>query len=568
MGVAPERRSGQSDTLRIAAICLLLPVAIFVTLRPDWYYVQNGLDPYFYTGYVQNLGDNLSTARDGYYFVSRWSVYLPGHYFFRLFGPQYGIVVLRWLYAALLTLGILRFGSRRWGLRGAATATTCILLSPMFLRGFFSEYSDAITLPFGILFLLLFLDGRRRWRSALLAGVAAGLCIVANVFAAVMIAIAALAIVATTRGWRARFNLVALLSVGGFGVLIAGLLYFRLRYGLTNIYRPSIDYVLNRSATSDLLKRRTLGWMGYFLWIYLPPFVCLVVFVARRKKLIELTHAEICIVWIALLQYCFQVGYQLFLGGSTLEISYYWVYGLPSFFLASSILVGRTVARVGPRTSFFIIGTLATGLFVTHKGPDLFGQWYIAGSVIGMCTLTAFIVARRTHAPIAAVAIIVPILVPLAFPRPVPTAAGEPNLQPHYESVFHSTSSLGQEYFWAVTWFGEQLRQLDTATRRSMYFWTGGGYSSQMQAAALAIVDGRIFNPLGGPVPDNAHENFFTSMKEGQVVNVALVGLSDDVRKMKAELSRRGIDFTILNEQMYRRSLETTASFIQVTRKR
>ncbi len=72
----------------------LAPVVLFVLLRPDWYYLQNGLDPYFYTGYAQNFDDVLQLGAK-HYFVTRWSLYLPQVYLVALFGPVGGYIVFR-----------------------------------------------------------------------------------------------------------------------------------------------------------------------------------------------------------------------------------------------------------------------------------------------------------------------------------------------------------------------------------------------------------------------------------------------------------------------------------------
>ena len=52
------RWSVRAQVRRVAAACLI-SVAGYLIIWPDWFHIQNGLDPFFYTGMSLNLSDSI-----------------------------------------------------------------------------------------------------------------------------------------------------------------------------------------------------------------------------------------------------------------------------------------------------------------------------------------------------------------------------------------------------------------------------------------------------------------------------------------------------------------------------
>ena len=451
---------------------MLLPPLLFIALRPDWYYFQNGLDPYFYTGYTQNLDDVIATARDSHYFVSRWSLYLPARFFFRLFGATGGYLVFRWVLTAGCIALIMRLGSRRWGWPAAWLAAISIVISPMFIRAVFSDYSDAIIVPCGIAMIGLLATRANRWWATTLAGVAAGLAVVANAFAVTIVGISlVIALAFLARGRRIAECVIAgtTFLIGLVCVVAAGWLLFRWRYGIDNVYAPTIEYIKALPGRDEPLKRDTLTWLRYFLWIYLPPLVLALAAALHFSKKVRFDRAEAYILITGATTYTFQVLNQFARDGFTLEITYYWSYGLPAFFLALTVVLGRAAARLRVATVVTIAVVTVGVLAAIDTGPELLPHWTIALVIVGGLSVGAFLTFNRHPVVMATVLTAVPIAVPIVGPRPIPLEPDNYNLRPQYDNTFDDAGSEGQRCFRTVTWFLEQMDELGDPTEHATY---------------------------------------------------------------------------------------------------
>ncbi|MEO6159117.1 MAG: hypothetical protein ABIQ39_15985 [Ilumatobacteraceae bacterium] len=529
------------DALYFAGFPVVLPFVLFVVLRPDWYTLQNGLDPYFYTGWAQNLSNGLAVAGTGHYSVSRWSIYLPARLFYQLFGAQYGFVFQRWVLTAVIVAMVLAFGHRRWGRVPAALAATCVILNPMFIRAIFSDYADVVVLPFGIAMILL-LIGAQRWRWAMvLAGMAAGLCVVANIFATTMVLLAFAVCVVAMRTWRRRGELAVLAGAGGAAVVFGGLLLFRWRYGIADVYKPSIDFVRNFNDGRDPLKKLRSNWVGFYLWIYAPPLVLAVLVLLARLRRVTLTRAEKTIVVITGVQYVFQMWWQLAHNGTTLEISYYWMYILPSFALATAILVGRAARLVRPATAAAVGVVLVALLVIVRRGPELLPNWVVGVLAVGAFFAAAVLLVERLPVVLVAFAVLVPIGLAFVYPRPLPLKTGDFGLDAGYATVFHSTNSPGQRKFLAGSWLVRQIRVLPQDVQNNLYYWSANWDAFTMAAMELATIDGRLLNDWTSAAPFNTLAGTFEAMSAGRIKFVALLGTKEEVDAMESRLAGQGL---------------------------
>ena len=142
--------SSRTRPVRDWLVALLVASGGFALIRPDWFHLQNGLDPFFYVGLSLNLEDFISQGGDAHYFISRWTLFLPELLFTRLLGSSAGFVAMRICLLALVAWAILHLRNRsdRW--LDSIVVTLAVAFSPLVLRAVFVDYSDAIVVPFGL----------------------------------------------------------------------------------------------------------------------------------------------------------------------------------------------------------------------------------------------------------------------------------------------------------------------------------------------------------------------------------------------------------------------------------
>ena len=337
-----------------AAAALGLPLVLFALLRPEAYgLTPNGLDPAFYTGYAMNFDDVLNAVGDGHYFVSRWSAYYPNYLLDIIAGPSAGRLLLRLFLssAVLLSIWSLR---RSWSWGQRILIGTLALSLPMFVRAFLTDYPEYIVVSLGICLVCLALRERQSIWSGLALGSLAGLMVVANPLA---VTVAILPIAAAVgfgaRGWRDRSLLVVTVAAGGVLVLGFGWLWFRWRYGIPNVYQPTVDFVVDRAGVRDPLKSPRLDWMGRFTWLYSVPILLVGFAGLALLRKVRLGRTELVAIGLCATQYAYQWFDQFVRDGDGLEISYYWSYVLPATIAVLALAIGRVTKRA--RTSVLLV---------------------------------------------------------------------------------------------------------------------------------------------------------------------------------------------------------------------
>lgn len=504
--VPPSRRAARTALLGAASARNLATAAVlagggFAVLDPDWFADQNGLDPYFYTGLSLNLPDALGYGAQAHYFVSRWTLYLPELLAQRALGPVAGFLATRLLLLVLvgLALAFLRPASSRpadlvpVGLVG--------MFSPLMIRAVFVDYSDAVVVPVGLAMLALAATAPVRATTSAVMGLLGACAVIAHPFSSVMVTI-------IVCGYLARFprrprlfvtQLAALAAAGGIVVLV-GLLFFRARYGIPNVYAPTVDFALEYAGERDPLKSPRLLWLQYRLWIYLPPLVLAVAGALRAARLIRIGAAERVVFGVCAAQYAFQVLYQLVLDGLTLEISYYFSYVVPAYTAALGVVLYALLARCSATGTWVVAGAIVTTLVVWRHLPEVhLSSWAAFAVALGAAGGAGALLARRLPPalPLALVAVVLG--VQLAPPDGEPRLPDELRVEAAYDSVYRQGPSLGVERFRSIPPFLDEIRGLDPEVRRRAG-WVIGGGTGRQKAAAFSVQAGRPsrwLNPYG-----------------------------------------------------------------------
>jgi hypothetical protein len=518
-----------------------LPLAGFALVRPDWFSRANGIDEFFYTGYAQNLGDVIAMSGDGHYFVSRWTVYLPNRLFFKLFGAETGFLVLRWVFAVLICLAIVALGNRRWRRSDTISMLVLVLLTPMLLRPLFSDYIDSFTVPAGFICIVLVALWPRTRSTAIVVGALTAAIAIANPIA---VAIIICLVPAWIRelGWSKGLAKSGVLASAAFSaVILSGLILFRVRYGIPNVYAPTIDFLKAHSSYLDPQKSPRLWWMGYRIWIYIPLIIIAMWQYLARAIHVEFDRAERVIMTTCAVQFAFQVWYQFSRHGSTLEISYYWSTMVPVLVLSFCVVLGKLVAHAH---RFLLAGVAASVLLAVlvwrSDMPQLFGSWLDA-----LLLLLLVAVVWRRKGPYARSfgawsLVLIVFTFQVAAPRPEPLLPGESPIVAAYHTVYDGTTSEGIDGYRAATWFSERMKSLGSPLTQSAFFWIGGGHAHQMAAMFSAHVDYRWLNPgWGSDSPGlGLSKDFEFAIGHGVVNVIVMLGTADDIGTMSATLDR------------------------------
>ena len=530
-----------------ALACAALPLGLFLLIRPDWFFKSNGLDPYFYTGYAQNLGDVIAISGDRHYFVSRWPHYLPNRLFVKVFGAEAGFLVLRWLFASLIAACVVAIGRRRWRSSTVVALVVFTLISPMLLRAVLNDYIDALTAPLGILAItLVALRPDKKSTAVAVGGCAAAVGIVNPIGAAIIFCIAPAWFLAV-KSWRTRLVLVGTLAISAGAVVGFGLLLFRSRFNIPNVYEPTIRFASDNSSYQDPLKSPRLWWMGYRLWIYIPLLVLVTWWYLVKHRAIVFDKVEKTILLTCAVQYGFQVWYQFSRHGSTLEIPYYWSMMVPSETLAMVVILGTVSHLADWRVLPAAVGLLvAVATLSSTATPEVYSSWLDALIVILVVAFTWHHLGSRLGEFGVGAIVFVVFTLQAGAPRPEPTLPAESIIEASYETVYNSEDSPGIDAFRAATWLSEQMSALPTESRQQTFFWIGGGNAHPMAAMYSAHVARWLNAGWGanaglGLIPD------FEYAVQTEVVNViAMMGTPEDIATMTATLSALRPGFDVL----------------------
>ncbi|MEO8368652.1 MAG: hypothetical protein ABI806_05605 [Candidatus Solibacter sp.] len=316
---------------------LVLPPLTFWLLNFRQVHQANSLDPFFYTGYINNAEDLLRRFGLLYYAV-RFGLILPGRFFTWAFGAEPGYFAFR--YALALTAGVpfYLFARRLFNLPTAILAYVSLMVSPWFARTLLWDHPDAAGVPYLLAAMSMLLLGRKpSWVRDGAAGVCASMAVNSNIFTTAILGIfgavyvAALLLYGTTR--RTLLKRGIRFGAGFVLVLAAGYGYYWSVLGMPrNIFKPSIDTALGLSL-GGMAQYRTAGvaWLFRVTHVLVPVLlaVCCLLAVVRRQMRFEIAVCSASGIAVVAFFYV----HQFLLNGDTLEFSYYFSYALPTTFL-------------------------------------------------------------------------------------------------------------------------------------------------------------------------------------------------------------------------------------------
>lgn len=322
-------------------LVFFLPLAVKLLFDLPWVMLQNFTDGVFYLGYALHFDELVRRVGLNYYSV-RFGAIFPDAIAFSLLGPAQGFVVVRYLFAGLACAGLYGFVFRRCQhALPALLAAMLWALNPAAMRLQQTGYSDVagtFFLLFGVLLVLS--PGFGFWKSGL-AGIFFALAAWSHLHAAIalffFLPLLLASVLGDGAGWRRSYRWI-LGGICGFGlVCLAGAIWFGVNYALWDPTSPTREYL-------KILTEGGHSWNWRMPWeevlvkniFWFAPLPLLAAGLCTGKKGGRL-------LWGALVALCGYVGFlaygDLFRGGFSLSMFYYFSFALPALVLVQLFLV-------------------------------------------------------------------------------------------------------------------------------------------------------------------------------------------------------------------------------------
>ena len=335
-----------------AAFIALCPALAFWVMHFSPIAQKEFIDPYIYTGYINNFEDLFQRYGVTYYGV-RFGLIAPAELAAAALGPVGGYFVLRYALCLIAGLPFYVLVRQRFGRPAAVTSLSLLLTSPYFARAVLWDHPDASGVPFLFAAIsLLLIDGRRRWMRDSGAALCAGLAIHSNIFVVAPLAVFVITWTLLSLVWERDIRaIVTRLSIllAGIGVVTAAAsAYYRWRVDVTDMFSVTINKSLEL-AGGGMVEWRTAGveWVGREWHVLTPVVLCLLALVAWSKRRNTFQEAVMWASAAATTGFFYIV--QFALNGNSLELFYYFSYLLPFVFLLVALIVGALLNAADAR---------------------------------------------------------------------------------------------------------------------------------------------------------------------------------------------------------------------------
>jgi hypothetical protein len=234
-----------------------------------------GIDPYVYTGYINNFHHLLDRHGLTYYSV-RFGSILPGLALNRLLGPVGGYFALAYVFYLVAGVPLYLMVRRHFGVLGAGLGYLTFVSSVWVAATTLSQHVTAA----GLVYLtaatcLILRDATRRGPAYLAVGALFTLAIHCNVWATAPAMLAALPYAILHRETlRSRIVGDALWAAAGtLVVTTAGVLFYGLVAGEWNLFRPTVRMILSVKEVIAQFPPVDRKWLLESSWLLYPPFV-------------------------------------------------------------------------------------------------------------------------------------------------------------------------------------------------------------------------------------------------------------------------------------------------------
>ncbi len=333
---------------------------------------QNGfLDPFIYTGYINNFEDLFQRYGTTYYGV-RFGLVAPAELAAAILGPVAGYAALRYALALLASVPFYLLIRQRFAWPTALANVFLLLTSPYLARTILWDHPDASGVPFLFAAIcLILIEHPRRWILDTVAGICAGLAIQSNIFAAapfaIFLAVWGVLWLLWQRGVAALFSrlLIVVICVGIIAAIASW--YYQWRVNVDDIFSVTISKSVEL-ANGGMAQWRTPGiaWVAGQWHVLTPVVLAVVALIAGGKRPVAFQDAAMWAAATVVTVFFYLV--QFAASGNSLELFYYFSYLLPFVFLLFASIVGHLFRDVQG-------GTIWSGLLVLIVAA--IGPWFM-----------------------------------------------------------------------------------------------------------------------------------------------------------------------------------------------
>jgi hypothetical protein len=536
-----------------------LPFALFFLSHISPINQAGYLDPYLYTGYINNFGDLFQRYGLTYYSV-RFGLIGPALVLNKVLGPIAGYFAF--CYAMVLVAGVPLYAVFRkyFSISAAVFAYSALISSAWFDRHVLWTHPDAAAVPYllaGVSLMLLDLRPRKLWDFVI--GALFSLAVNSNFFTIVVAGLTVVPYLIINRGRLRQVLLgdVVFGLLGFFGVYLAATLIYYAKLGIWKLHEPTLNMVAwGFAGNGDVYRVKPEQWVFSTLYAYFPIFLgmCYLLVIYRRKITSRIPHA---IAGYALSVVLFFSWWQFASHGLIVELPYYFCYLIPAL-MPLAVVVPIMLVSEAPKDNARLILWTATG--VTLAIPILVARFKINfefNSFAQFCLLSVFamfllLVARKGMLTrLFAIAAYI-IALNMYFLGYVTTPFDL--RQANYAFQFRTDSRKAELDLYKITiefmrsmprfrddhkkmlfWYSNAAENKFLSSVQSTYLW---GYSR------LQAMD--IRNP-GMPVLGDAELKLIDSLDAGHLV---LMGLNQtDVQSGLAALDRKSVKYRLSNSK-------------------
>lgn len=407
--VLPVRPAWKFDRVVTAEVgaLLLLPLVAFWVMRFVPVNQNLFLDPYVYTGYINNFQDLMARYGVTYYSV-RFGLIVPGQWFTQLFGPEGGYFTFRYVLAVTAALPLYYVVKRRFSQPVAVLTVAGMVTSPYFARALLWDHPDATGVPFlTAAMCLVLLDDQPAWWRDTLAGVCAAMAIHSNFFTIALVGIFGMVWLFFSVLFRQSpievMKRFAGVVAGALLITALGYLYYWHAMGQrTDIF--SVTLGMASSLQGGLAKQwRVPGtaWIATQLHVLIPILLGVCCILAIRWRRISFTSAVVVGFGVAATAFFYLE--QFYLDSDVLQLFYYFSYLIPAVFLMLALLFEMLWERTQRAAVFLGLGLavlLAPWLLAIWAGRPALSltepHWLELGGVVAV---TMFLATRDWRLP-------------------------------------------------------------------------------------------------------------------------------------------------------------------------
>ena len=355
----------------LALLALCPPVAFWLLhFAPI---AQNGfLDPFIYTGYINNFEDLFQRYGVTYYGV-RFGLVAPAELASAVFGPVAGYGALRYAFALLASVPFYVLVRQRFARPTALASVFLLLTSPYLARTILWDHPDASGVPFLFAAIcLILIEHPRRWILDAVAGICAGLAIQSNIFAAapfgVVLVVWSMLWLFWRRGIGALFSRLLILAICVGIVAAVASWYYQWRVNVDDIFSVTINKSVEL-INGGMVQWRTPGiaWVASQWHVLTPVVLAVAALIAGGRRPLAFQDAVMWATATAVTVFFYVV--QFAANGNSLELFYYFSYLLPFVFLLLALIVGHVFSDAQPGTNrrgFLLLVVTAIGPWIAH----------------------------------------------------------------------------------------------------------------------------------------------------------------------------------------------------------